>query len=208
MNPLPDSSSGIAPAATEFPPELRERLRLAEPAALALFFDTYFDRVYGYIRRFVPDDHLAEDLTQDVFLHVQRSLATYDPGRDPRPWVFTIATNQLRDHWRSRANQSGRGEGAFDLDVVLERLPAPELRPDSKLSEEELGNQVRSAIDHLPEGMRAAVLLRAFEGLSFEEIGHVLERNEVAARKRYSRALELLREALGRTWQLHGGGPR
>ena len=65
--------------------------------------------------------------------------------------------------------------------------------------------RVRAAIDALPAGLRAAVLLRIYEELSFEEIGRILERNEVAARKRYSRALAALRESLGELWKLSEG---
>jgi len=66
----------------------------------------------------------------------------------------------------------------------------------------------RAAIDALPEGLRATVLLRVYEGLSFEEIGRILERNEIAVRKRYSRALGALRESLGELWRLSVEGPR
>ena len=194
-----------ANSGADFPAELREPLARREPAALARFFDVFFDRVYGYIRRLVPDEHLAEDLTQDVFLHVQRALGTYDPARDPRPWVFTIATNKLRDHWRSSAHQQGRGEASLDHEELGERLPAFQPPPDAMLGEEELAGAVRAAIDGLPAGLRAPVLLRVYEGLSFEEIGRILERNEVAARKRYSRALAALREALGDAWRLSEG---
>ena len=62
---------------------------------------------------------------------------------------------------------------------------------------------VRDAIDALPEGLRATVHLRLFEGLSFEEIGRMLDRNEVAVRKRYSRALAELRTVLDGTYRTH-----
>lgn len=206
MTPMDAASRSPHPPG-EFPIALRLGLVRRDPQALQAFFDLYFDRVYGYVRRLVPDEHLAEDLTQEVFLHVQRALSSYDPERDPRPWLFTIATNKLRDHWRSRAH-GGRGDARFDQDELGERLPAPTPGPDQGLADEELAEHVRGAIDQLPEGMRAAVLLRVYEGLSFEDIGRILERNEVAARKRYSRALEALREALGDTWRVHVEGAR
>ena len=204
MDTHPDGDTLAASAA--FPVEMRARLARREPAALALFFDTFFERVYGYIRRLVPDEHLAEDLTQDVFLQVQRALASYDPARDPRPWLFTIATNKLRDHWRSRAHQEGRAEASLDQEEISARLPAPSAAPDATLGSEELGAAVRAAIEALPPGLRAALVLRLDEGLDFAEIGRILERNEVAARKRYSRALEALREALGPLWRLSSEG--
>jgi RNA polymerase sigma factor (sigma-70 family) len=133
-----------------FPPELREALARRDPAALARFFDAHFDRVYGYVRRFVADEHAAEDLTQDVFLQVQRALATYDPARDPRPWLFAIATNKLRDHWRAR-----RGAGAEasldEEELGLPHAASPEAS-GGRLDGEELALRVRAAIDALPGG--------------------------------------------------------
>src|SRR6185503_20652737 len=120
----PGSEGDARPSAVGFPPELRERLARREPAALARFFDAYFERVYAYLRRLVGDEHAAEDLTQDVFLQAHRALPSYDPARDPRPWLFTIATNKLRDHWRSRAAHGGDSETSLDHEELGERVPA------------------------------------------------------------------------------------
>ncbi len=191
-----------------FPPELREGLARREPAALARFFDLYFERVYAYLRRLVGDEHLAEDLTQDVFLQAHRALASYDPTRDPRPWLFTIATNKLRDHWRSRAAHASNSVTSLDHEDLVERVGAAPVEPAESADEGQLAARVRSAIDALPGGLRATVLLRVYEGLSFEDIGRILERNEAAARKRYSRALAALREGLGELWKQHAEGSR
>ena len=189
-----------------FPPELREALARRDPVALARFFDAHFDRVYGYVRRFVADEHAAEDLTQDVFLQVQRALATYDPTRDPRPWLFAIATNKLRDHWRSR--RGAGAEASLDEEELAVPLATSGASAGVRLDGEELALRVRAAIAALPAGLRATTVLRVHEGLSFEEIARVLERNEVAVRKRYSRALAALRESLGAVWREHAEDPR
>lgn len=193
----PDGSS------QNVPPSLLALLPERDPQALSSFFDAYFDRVYGYVRRLVRDEHLAEDLTQDVFMHVYRALPTYDPERDLRPWVFTIATNKIRDFWRSRRHRESQQEQSVERDAAADHLPAGPQRPDTNLSLRELDEQVRNAVDELPDGMRMAVLLRVYEGMSFEAIGGILDRTEVAVRKRYSRALETLRSSLGGAWQAH-----
>lgn len=73
-----------------------------ERAAMEAFFDHYYDRVSGYPVQARRDRALAGDLTQEAFLHMHRGLERLDPGRDPTPWVFTVAANVLRDHWRRR----------------------------------------------------------------------------------------------------------
>jgi RNA polymerase sigma-70 factor (ECF subfamily) len=184
--------------ADELPEDLRRALPERRPDALERFYAVYFDRIYGYVRRLTRDEHLAEDLTQDIFLHIHRSLPRYDPSRDLRPWVFTIATHKLRDYWASRAFRDGQAvqRRAKDDD-------GPELEPAARgggpaedLEAREVGAAVARAIEQLPEGLRTVLSLRYYEGLPFEEIGRIVGRNDVAVRKRYSRALAELRTLL------------
>ena len=81
---------------------MRAALQRREPAALEVFFDTYFSRVYAYVRRMVDSVEEAEDVTQEVFLRLHDRIGTYDGERDPRPWVFAVASNVLRSWWRRR----------------------------------------------------------------------------------------------------------
>lgn len=192
-----EESGGDASAAELSSAEL-VALRDRQPAVLERFYRLYFERVFGYVRRLVRDEHTAEDLTQDIFMHLHRALPAYDPSRALRPWVFTIATNKVRDFWSSRGFQERSRTGSTDDHAERHfESPAPGRGPRELLEAGELSLAVQSAVDRLPEGLRQTLLLRYFEGLSFADIGRVLERNEVAVRKRYSRALEELRESLG-----------
>lgn len=185
-------------AVSNRPPDLerseRAGLRDGDPDVLARFYDLYFDQVYGYVRRMVREEHLAEDLTQDIFLHLQGALKSYDPERELRPWVFTIATNKVRDHWRSRRHASSQREVSAEDDAAM--AVDPTRGPSGDLEGQELKDVVARAVAELPEIMQTTLTLRYYEGLSFAEIGAIVERNEVAVRKRYSRAMEELRERL------------
>ena len=183
----------------ELPMELRAKLPARDRRALERFYELFFDRVYGYVRRMLGEDGIAEDVTQDVFMHIQRSIHTYDPAREPGPWVFTIATNKVRDFWRSRRHKDAHLEASLDDEEHPIQPVARDKGPLPELEREELSRQLSRAIDELAPGMRETLLLRSFEGLSFEEIGTRIGRNETAARKRYSRALGHLRDALERT---------
>ncbi|MEL6429275.1 MAG: RNA polymerase sigma factor [Planctomycetota bacterium] len=218
--PAPDSSStgsadrGAAPAdpdvggpspaaggpeesgrVPELDPAVRAALPALDPDALQQFFDRYFDRVYGYVRRLVRSDHLAEDLTQDVFLHVHRSLPNYDPERPLAPWVFTIAANKVRDHWRSRRAQEDRRVVSIDEDTAP-MLADEGAGPSGELSAGERTDAIAQAVADLPEMLQQTFVLRYYEELSFADIGRIVDRNETAVRKRYSRALAELRAAL------------
>ncbi len=202
--PRPDPG---ARAAVAFTRELRERLRQRDRAALELFYETFFDRVYGYVRRMLGDEQQAEDVTQEVFLHVQRAIDGYDPARELAPWVFTIATNKVRDHWRSRRRTDALDAASLDEEESRLEPSAREAGPLPQLEAAEQSRLLAAAIEELPESLRSTLVLRVHEGLSFEEIGQLLARNETAVRKRYSRALEELRERLARyATGIAGGG--
>ena len=194
--PRSEADEDGTPRAHELPQAIRDELPSLAPAALEAFFDHYFTRVYAYIRRLVREEHLAEDLTQDVFLHVQRSLPSYDPERPLSPWVYTIATNKVRDQWRSRRHQEERHMQRIDQEEGGPVLVADSEQPEAAMESSEIQDEVRAAVEELPEMLRTTFVLRFYDGLSFEEIGAMVDRNEAAVRKRYSRALSELREAL------------
>jgi RNA polymerase sigma-70 factor (ECF subfamily) len=194
------SEEGAAPgggAPDELSDAVLEALARRESPALEAFFDAYFARIYGYVKRLVGEEHLAEDLTQDVFLQLYRNFGSYDPARELRPWVFAVATNKVRDFWRSRGHREGRRSESIDDDGSLFQLEGDGPGPADALEGSEQGRQLREAVEGLPEGLRMAVHLRVFEGLSFQAIGGILDCNEAAARKRYSRAVERLRTVFG-----------
>ncbi len=201
IDPGAPSELAADPALLEFTDEERAALAARAPDALERFYELYFDRVYGFVRRLLHDDHLAEDVTQDIFMHLCRALEGYDPRRPLRPWVFTIATNKVRDHWRSRRHRDSLREVSATVaeGADYDGTPAVESRrgPDELLESGEVGDQVAAAIDSLPEIMKTTLVLRYYEGLSFAEIGAMVDRNETAVRKRYSRAMEELRRRLG-----------
>lgn len=153
--------------------------------------ELFFEHVRRLVASRVDDPQQVEDVVQDIFVNVYGSLERYDRTRDLRPWVLTIARNRLRDHWRSRR----RSEVAMDEEVA-EAIPDRRRSPDLRLEDEELAQRLRAALAALPETLRTAVWLRTFEGLPFREVARSLERTSAAARKRYSRALALLRQRL------------
>lgn len=179
-----------------FPEDQRQALVRREESALILFYDSYFDRVYGYVRRMVGEEHLAEDLSQEILMHIMQHLDTYDPERALRPWVFTIATNKVRDYWRGRRHQTQLREISLEVDESGGWTRSDAARPDEELSATEATNELTRAIESLPESMRVTLILRYYEGLSFDAIGRIVDRTEIAVRKRYSRALDELRKLL------------
>jgi RNA polymerase sigma-70 factor (ECF subfamily) len=173
--------------------ELLSRVRNRDAEALNVFFDLFFDRAYGYVCRLIgnPDD--AEDVTQVAFMKIHRAVHTLDADRNPASWVFAVVANTVRDYWRSKRYRQSRLEKPIDKVILTSRLTAEhdqEARDAARILD--------AALDGLSEKLRTVVLLRDYEDLSYTEVAEVLGIGEAAARKRHSRALAELRQALER----------
>ncbi len=150
------------------------------------------DRVYRLAYRLSGNPHDAEDLTQETFIRVFRSLASYKPGTF-EGWLHRITTNLFLDMVRRRARL--RMEGLPD---DTDRLPGGGPEPEQVFSATHLDPNLQAALDELPPDFRVAVVLCDVEGLSYEEIGATLGVKLGTVRSRIHRGRTALRAALER----------
>ncbi|MDT7572706.1 MAG: hypothetical protein QOE05_2880 [Actinomycetota bacterium] len=147
-------------------------------------------RVYRLAYRLTGNRHDAEDLTQEVFVRVFRSLSSYTPGTF-EGWLHRITTNLFLDMVRRKARIR------FDaLPDDAERLPGKEPSPAQVYDDTHFDDDVQAALDALPPDFRAAVVLCDLEGLSYEEIAATLGIKIGTVRSRIHRGRTQLREAL------------
>jgi RNA polymerase sigma factor (sigma-70 family) len=147
-------------------------------------------RVYRLAYRLSGNSQDAEDLTQETFVRVFRSLADYTPGTF-EGWLHRITTNLFLDLVRRRQRIR------FDaLPEDTERLPGRERSPEQVYADGAFDPDVQAALDSLPPDFRAAVVLCDIEGLSYEEIAATLGIKLGTVRSRIHRGRVLLREAL------------
>ena len=148
-------------------------------------------RVYRLAYRLTGNKHDAEDLTQEVFVRVFRSLSSYTPGTF-EGWLHRITTNLFLDGARRKAK--------IRFDALAEdadqRLPGRVLSPDLALMDMHFDDDVESALAALPPDFRAAVVLCDIEGLSYDEIADVLGLKLGTVRSRIHRGRAMLRKAL------------
>ncbi|PBC77964.1 RNA polymerase sigma-29 (SigE) subunit [Streptomyces sp. TLI_235] len=189
----------------------------AEPAALATFaegpdaqswtpptweeiVEAHSARVYRLAYRLTGNQHDAEDLTQEVFVRVFRSLSTYTPGTF-EGWLHRITTNLFLDMVRRRQRIR------FDAlaEDAAERLPSREPSPAQHFSDTHFDADVQQALDTLAPEFRAAVVLCDIEGLSYEEIAATLGVKLGTVRSRIHRGRSHLRAALKH--RAPGGAP-
>jgi RNA polymerase sigma-70 factor, ECF subfamily len=148
------------------------------------------DRVYRLAYRLSGNQHDAEDLTQETFIRVFRSVQNYQPGTF-EGWLHRITTNLFLDMVRRRARI--RMEA---LPEDYDRVPADEPNPEQIYHDARLGPDLQAALDSLPPEFRAAVVLCDIEGLSYEEIGATLGVKLGTVRSRIHRGRQALRDYL------------
>jgi RNA polymerase sigma-70 factor (ECF subfamily) len=149
------------------------------------------DRVYRLAYRLTGNPHDAEDLTQETFVRVFRSLASYRPGTF-EGWLHRITTNLFLDQARrkSKIRFDALGEDAD------QRLPGRMPSPDAQVADGMLDDDIEIALAALPPEFRAAVVLCDIEGLSYDEIADVLGVKLGTVRSRIHRGRKMLRTAL------------
>ncbi|KRB75134.1 RNA polymerase subunit sigma-70 [Nocardioides sp. Root190] len=166
-----------------------------DPAAAGLSWENivedHSDRVYRLALRLTGNRHDAEDLTQEVFVRVFRSLHTYTPGTF-EGWLHRITTNLFLD--QARRKQRIRFDALSDERAA--RIASASPAPETAYSERTFDDDVEAALSALPPDFRAAVVLCDIEGLTYEEIAEILGAKLGTVRSRIHRGRALLRTAL------------
>ncbi|MFI5802415.1 RNA polymerase sigma factor SigE [Streptomyces sp. NPDC051561] len=152
---------------------------------------THSTRVYRLAYRLTGNQHDAEDLTQEVFVRVFRSLSTYTPGTF-EGWLHRITTNLFLDMVRRKQRIRFDSLG----DDAAERLPSRDPSPQQAFQDTHFDADVQQALDTLAPEFRAAVVLCDIEGLSYEEIAATLGVKLGTVRSRIHRGRSHLRKAL------------
>ncbi len=136
-----------------------------EAQAVQTLVDRFQTMVYGLCVRLLNDRHEAEDVTQEVFLRVFRSLKGWDASRPLKPWIMGIAVNRCRT-WLAR-----RGRRPEPADYLHDTVAAP--APDDST---ELVREIRAALAELRPEFREVFTLYHEQGQSYEEMAETLDR--------------------------------
>lgn len=159
-----------------------------KPAFEQLYRD-HVNRIYAFLRSQLGSQHDAEDVTATVFLKAFEAYGRYEPRHEtPTAWLFAIARNAALDHHRG----SGRRQR---LESKLARQPAPAGDPGLMAEERILYRELMDAVSLLSERQREVIGLR-HSGLSFAEVGALIDSSEDAAKMLYHRALRALRDTV------------
>ncbi len=167
---------------------------VGDQVALATLVTRHHATLLGYLYRLVGGDRpLAEDLVQETLLHVLRQR-TYQANRPFKPWLYMIATNLARDHFKSAAVRQGWQSG--DAEQALLQLYDSAAGPEERALVSEQGSEVRAALAQLREEYRVVLLLRFYQGFSLQEIAETLQIPLGTVKSRLSVGVHRLRTVL------------
>src|SRR5882724_13224996 len=179
-----------------------ERLMAGEDAALNDLMERHATPIFRFLCRMVGNEDDANDLAQETFARVFRARANFRLGDKFSTWLYTIAANLARNHFRWRArhpNISFESETEKSGQTLGSVLPANDLPPNERALAAERAEMVRKAVRNLPEDLREAIVLCEWEECSVAKAAEILEATPKAVESRLYRGRQLLREQL-KSW--------
>lgn len=174
--------------------DLLARLRRHEEAAFSELFETYANRIYRLAMGLLKQADDAEEVVQATFLSAFEALDRFEPQAQISTWLYRIAYNHVLMFIRRRHTLAPLPEEHEDATLLPVNLVDWGHLPDQQVLSGEAQEVLRTAINELPVGLRAAFVLRDLEGLSTAECAHIQELTEAACKVRLHRARLRLRE--------------
>ena len=172
--------------------KLIDRAARGDAAAFDELLGAYEKKMYAVCLRMSGNHEDAQDCLQETMLRVYRAISGFKGQSTFSTWLYRVAMNTCLDELRKKRNRT-----STSLDGLLEAgwSPSDEFdTPERHALNREKSAEIRRVIAELPEDMRAAVVLRDIEGMSYEEIARVLDINVGTIKSRISRGREKLRE--------------
>jgi len=176
-----------------------EQLIAGRDAALNDLMERHATPLFHFLCRMVGNEDDASDLAQETFVRVFRARASFRTSEKFSTWLYTIAANLARNHfrWRSRhPNVSLEAETGEAEQTLGSTLPATDPAPNEQALTAERAKAVRTAVSKLPEDLREAIVLCEWEDRSIAEAAAILESTPKAVESRLYRARQILRERL------------
>jgi RNA polymerase sigma-70 factor (ECF subfamily) len=162
-----------------------QRAAEGDQAAWDIIVKTYWRKVFNVAYRFVGTYDQAEDLAQDIFLKVFRSLGTFDRRANFQTWLISVSRNFCIDRYRS--GRRDREVFAREVDASTVHAEAPGLAADARVEQQDRIALLREALKALSPTLRSAVLLRDIHELSYQDIARQLGVAEGTVKSRINR---------------------
>jgi len=183
---------------TELDKDLVRRVQQGDKSAYDLLVIKYQHRIIQLVNRYVKDPSEAQDVAQEAFIKAYRALGNFRGDSAFYTWLYRIAINTAKNYLVSRNRRYS--DYQIDIQDAEQVENAPQLKvmetPEYLLLNDEIVKVIKAAIEKLPEEMKVAIMLREFEGMSYEDIAQTMECPVGTVRSRIFRAREAIDEKL------------
>lgn len=178
--------------------ELVARAQSGDKRAFDLLVLKYQQKVSNLISRYLRDPSEVMDVSQEAFIKAYRALPGFRGESAFYTWLYRIAVNTVKNHLVAQGRRPPGDD--IEADVAEQMDMGGRLResatPEGHLLRDEIANTVQQALDDLPDDLRTAIVLREFEGMSYEEIATAMECPIGTVRSRIFRAREAIDKRL------------
>ena len=173
-------------------PELSliESAKQGDDTAFSRLMETHMDRVYAVALRIVKDPAEAEDVTQEVFINVYRKIGSFKGDSAFSTWIYRVTVNRALRH----VKKLGRWVSVDDP-AKMEQQEDKRPSPEDNAVERQKQDQLRRAIDELPDKQRTVLTLRVEQSLPFKEIARILGRSVGGVKANYFHAVRKVQAA-------------
>ena len=174
--------------------QLVEKVQAGDKRAFDLLVLKYQAKIQALVSRYVQDSHEVQDVTQEAFIKAYRALPRFRGDAAFYTWLYRIAINTAKNHLVSRSRRPPGSDVEVEDAEYYEAGGAlrNQENPENQLFRAELEKVVNTAIKELPDDLRAAVTLREFDGLSYEDIADIMDCPVGTVRSRIFRAREAI----------------
>ena len=174
------------------------RVQHGDKRAFDVLVLKYQQRIASVVSRYLRDQDEVADVTQEAFIKAYRALANFRGDAQFYTWLYRIAINTAKNHLVAKSRRPPNtdkdiNDGEFsENSVVLEA----EDQPETLLARDQLQSVILAAVDDLQEDLRTALMLREFDGLSYEEIAEIMACPVGTVRSRIFRARETIEKKM------------
>ncbi|MFT8322030.1 MAG: RNA polymerase sigma factor [Bacillus sp. (in: firmicutes)] len=173
--------------------ELVKEIQAGSQAAMEVLTRKYYKPIYAFVYRKIVDKETAYDLTQEIFIKMMQRISTYTNEGKFSSWIFTIAINHCRDYWRSK-----------EYKVSSQQTELPEVAENEQnnvtyiFERKEAREQVKQAMQTLPEYQREAILLKYYQHFKIREIAVITKTSDSTVKSRLRQGITKLAAMLRR----------
>ncbi len=186
--------------------QIIEKLKSQDQQAFRAFVETYQGKVFNTCLHFLRDTGEAEDITQEVFIEVFRSISKFRKESKLSTWIYKIATTKCLElqRYKKRKRRVAFFQsiiGIEDAKEYLEQKSVEYQHPGVQLEQKERAEALFKAIDGLPEAQSTAFVLHNIDGKSYKEISEIMDKSISSVESVIFRAKKNLRNKLGKMYR-------